>query len=90
MADTLPNVQLPAGQWVNLYTATGITVGTQIQVQNLGGSLVLVHTGDDVPTSADGFNIIRPDSLTFVSQIAPTGAYAMSETDEGLLNVGEA
>lgn len=90
MADTLPNVSLPIGQWVDLYNATGITVGTQIQVQNLGGSLVLLHTGETAPTSADGFNILRPDSITFVSQAAPTGTWAKSENDIGLLNVGAA
>ena len=34
MADTLPNVALPGGAWVDLYAATGITVGDAIFVEN--------------------------------------------------------
>ena len=88
MADTLSNVVLPVGVWVDLYDATGLTVGTQIQVQNIGGVTVLLHTGATQPSAADGYNILRPESLTFVSQTAPTGAWARAERANGLLNVG--
>lgn len=90
MADTLPNVDLPQGTWVNLYTATGLTVGTQIQVQNIGGVDVRLVTQAAQPTDETGFNVIRPTSLTFVSQTAPTGAWARADRADGALNVGEA
>ena len=90
MADTLANVTLPIGVWVDLYEATGLTAGTQIQIQNIGGVNVLLHTGAEQPTATDGFNILRPDSLTFVSQTAPTGAWARADRANGLVNVGAA
>lgn len=89
MADTLANVVLPAGTWVNLYTATGLTVGTQIQIQNVGNVDVRVVSQAAQPTSASGFNLIRPESLTFVSQASPTGAWARADRAAGLVNVGE-
>lgn len=90
MADTLPNVDLPNGVWVNLYTATGLTVGTQLQVQNVGQVNVRLVTQAAQPTDASGYNIIRPDSLTFVSQATPTGAWARADRADGAINVGEA
>ena len=90
MADTLANVVLPLGTWVNLYTATGLTVGTQIQVQNVGNVPVRVVSQAATPTDASGFNLIRPRSLTFVSQTTPTGAWARADRADGLVNVGEA
>ena len=90
MADTLPNVVVPPNQWVDLYTETGLTVGTQIQVQNLGTTVVQLNTGASTPAPTSGYNAIRPLSLTFVSQTTPTGAWARSPGGQGLLNVGEA
>ena len=88
MADTINNVRLPVGVWVNLYAATGITVGTQIQVQNLGNTNVLVNTGAAQPTAVSGYNIIKPDSLVFVSDVSPNGAWAQSQRGVGVVNVG--
>lgn len=90
MADTISNVTLPAGVWVNLYLATGLDVGTQIQIQNIGNTSVFLHTGANQPTSSSGFNIIRPESLVFVSEPSPSGSWAQSQRNTGLVNVGEA
>lgn len=38
MADTLQNIKLPANQWVDLYSETGIATGTSISVENVGSS----------------------------------------------------
>lgn len=90
MADTLENIVLPVGQWVDLYAATGIAVGTQLQVQNLGTSRVQLVISATQPGPASGYNLLRPDSLTFVSQATPSGAWARSPVQGGLVNAGEA
>lgn len=90
MADTLPNVELPIGQWVDLYTATGLTVGTQIQIQNVGAVDVRVVSQAATPTDESGYNVIRPFSLTFLSQTSPTGAWARADAARGAVNVGAA
>ena len=90
MADTLPNIRLPQNQWVNLYTASGIPVGTRIQIQNVGNTDVQTVTSATAPTAATGYNKIRPTSLTFVSQASPSGAWARSPSGLGVVNVGRA
>lgn len=52
MADTRPDVILPAGVWVNCYTATGIVVGTAIDIYNKGSqgcTLVIKATQPATP-----------------------------------------
>ena len=88
MADTLDNVRLPAGKWVDLYDATGITVGVQITAQNIGATDVLMHTGATAPSGSDGFNRIVPGS-TFANKVSSTGEWALSRAANGLVNVGE-
>lgn len=87
MADTIPNVVLPKGEWVDLYDTTGITVGTQIIVQNLTTSHVRLVTKATIPVSGDGFNTLPPfESLQ--NQSAATGAWAFS-SNGGAVNVSE-
>ena len=85
MANSLPNVTLPEGVWVNLYAATGIAVGTKIIVQNLTPSYVRLCSKATAPTSADGFNAI-PFARNAVNQASDAGAWAMS-TSGGNLSV---
>lgn len=38
MADTRLDISIPANTWINVYTASGITVGTAVEVFNKGTS----------------------------------------------------
>lgn len=38
MSDTRLDVSIPANTWINLYTATGITVGTALEIYNKGST----------------------------------------------------
>ena len=90
MVDTLPNVALPADEWVDLYAATGISAGTRIQIQFIGGSRIKLVTKATEPTESDGFNTINDMSLVFVSSDSPSGVWAMSVSSHGSVNVGAA
>jgi hypothetical protein len=88
MADTLANVTLPRGVWVDLYTETGIAVGTQIIVQNLVTSHARLHTSTAAPTGAYGFKTLPPFEEA-INDTGDTGAWALS-TQGGAVNVREA
>ena len=89
MADTIPNVRVPANSWVNLYTASGLSVGTQLQIQNVGQTRILLHTGATEPNATDGFNILPENSDPYVNQTSSSGEWAMSVDADGSVNVGE-
>lgn len=74
----MTNVTLPAGTWVDLYTATGITVGLQLTVQNI--------TSRDVRLSATAIEPVVTDDhipLTYghglaVNEAGDAGAWALA------------
>jgi len=70
MANTLPNIPLPANTWVDLYAASGITVGTQITLTNIGPVNVNLCTKATTPNISDGFEPVKP----FESKTNPSGA----------------
>lgn len=59
MADTLPDVTMVSGVWLDVYNATGITPGTALIVKNKGSNLVYIQVRSSVPvaTSTDGWSL---------------------------------
>lgn len=86
MSDTLPNVPLVAGVWTDLYAATGITVGVQLLIQNLGSNTVYLHSDAVEPIAADGFKILPP-TIEAVNKAGDAGAWALSNIVDTIINV---
>ena len=86
MADTLLNVSLPSGVWVDLYSSTGIAVGTKIQVQNLSHNTVNLYSAATAPAGNYGNNIISRGEQA-VNESGDNGAWALCKGSEGLVNV---
>lgn len=79
MATSLPPVTIPKNTWVDLYDATGITIGVQLIIQNTGSSESKLVESLAEPTEASGFNLIPPrDYLT--NAASAVGAWAFSDT----------
>lgn len=89
MPDTLANVVLTENVWVDLYAASGLAVGTKLRVQNIGGSNIKLHTSAAAPTSGAGYVIIQPME-NYMNYAEDSGAWALSLTGFGHLNVSEA
>lgn len=76
MAQLAP-VELPEDTWVNVYTTTGIAVGTQLIIQNNGTNNVILVDSATSPANGTGFNTIEPyQFLTTAS--TPDGVWAKS------------
>lgn len=67
MAVTLPDITIQNTAYINVYTATGITVGTSVIVQNKGTFSVYLQTTATTP-SADSENgvILSPLEILIV------------------------
>ena len=87
MADTLQNVPLPAGTWVDLYDATGITVGVKLAVQNLGSNTIQLAVKATEPLATDGFNELVPGNDQYQNQDSDSGAWAKSLVNDNIVNV---
>lgn len=88
MADTLPNVTLPDGVWVDLYAATGLPVGDQIELQNIGSVEVYLYSGATAPAEVpgDAYNIL-PVYEFAQNASGDAGAWAAVKNNKGLVNV---
>lgn len=79
MSDTLPDVVVPFNDFTDAYTATGIAVGTSIQILNKGNYPVLVVESATKPTasSTEGYTIYANNSQTNPSIVkdTPTGVW---------------
>jgi hypothetical protein len=92
MADTLSNIKITKNVWVDLYAASGITVGVQIVVQNLSSVELKLHTKATTPAVADA---VDDETGAFsrllshgesVNDSGDSGAWAYAHSD-GLVSV---
>lgn len=86
MADTIPNIPLPAGTPVDLYAASGVTQGVKINVQNLGRDEIRLTTKATAPDPADGFLLLSRGSQAS-NEVGDSGAWAVSLRVDGSVNV---
>lgn len=88
MADTLNNTPLIANVWIDIYAATGITVGTKIIIQNLGTASVRLAASALEP-SGDGFKRAASGQQA-TNDAGDLGAWVYSPVVDGEINVSEA
>ena len=85
MADTLPNISIPEQTWVDLYSASGIAIGTQILVQNIGVCDIYLTSQAAQPTDYTAHQIIKRSQFV-INNVGDTGAWAYCR-EGGLVNV---
>jgi len=74
MANTRNDVTIPVGVWTNLYTGSGITVGTEVTVINKGSSPVYVSVDATAPAVPTGM----PKGIPIVAGTAIASANVSS------------
>jgi len=91
MADTLPNITVPEGEWIDLYALTGVAVGTAVVVDNIGAADVyLAKQAAQPATDHDAYNIVRRwPSVPFDVCEGEAGLWAFCPNQEGKVNMRE-
>ena len=84
MADTLDNIALPRGVWIDLYEALGCAAGSQINVKNETDLGVRLYSGAARPDGT-AYKTLKAWKI-MQNDIADTGAWALSLAGDGLLN----
>ncbi len=94
MADTRPDIKLPAETQVDLYAALNaqagfpaVTIGDQISVQNKGGVKIRLTTKATAPVVDDGSNDLDIGNEQFVNETGDSGAFAFSPLVNSVINV---
>ena len=88
MSDTLPNIAITAGAWVDVYALTGIAVGTKLNVENTGTCDVYlaVQAAQPDPDHND-YNILKRTGPKMTNHAGDSGAWAFCGHSDGELNV---
>ena len=78
MADTLPDVNLTTVAYKDLYSESGIGVGTKVLVQNKSGNMVTLQLqlAEPLATSNDG------------TYLVPNGFVVIDAGENGLWGIG--
>ena len=78
----LDPVKIPLGETIDLYAATGITVGNKILVRNIGDNECNLYDSATTPSIEDGHDVISPKG-EYGSYLVPngtlSGCYAISQ-----------
>lgn len=87
MAATLPDITISNTAYTDVYSETGITVGTAVVIQNKGNYPVFLQTTASAPTasSENGF-VISPLQILLVDA-GEAGLFAKSTSFAGRLSV---
>lgn len=89
MATTRVDVAIPKGVWTNLYTASSITVGTQVTIFNKGSNHCKIATSASAPT-VDGFHLYSfPQSEAIEVAPGEAGLWAFSPNGTTTLLIQE-
>lgn len=73
---TIPDVTLSSTVYTNLYTATGITPGTEILIQNKGPVVIVVQNSSTPPDNASWHGFLIPYMSVWVAPAGTTGVWA--------------
>ena len=88
MPSNLKSLTLLTGQWVDVYSETGIEVGTKIAIQNVGASDVRLTTALLQPDNdSDSYQVIQVNDFPMANDFGDPGAWAFSGNQEGKIQV---
>lgn len=89
MPDTLENISIPLNDWVDLYALSGLTVGSEVSVQNIGVCDLYIAVQATQPVKKhNAYKIIqRKNGINYKSIPDDSGLWAFCNTDVGLVNI---
>jgi hypothetical protein len=88
MSDTLPNIKIPASDWVDIYSLSGIAPGTVLLIENIGVSDVYLAVQDGKPIERHtAYNIVKRNGSPLINNQGDLGVWAFCVSEEGLINV---
>ena len=88
MADTLSNIPIPKNQWADVYTLSGIVVGTAIAIENIGVSDLYATVRATQPAIGfNAYNLIRREGPQYRNDTGASGAWVFSPSIDGKINV---
>ena len=89
MADTNPNIKVTRGEWIDLYDQSGIPVGEQLTIENIGVCDIYLAVSATQPArNHESYNVLsrKADGILTNTQ-GDVGAWAYCNNTDGKVNV---
>lgn len=89
MTDTLTNIEFPQNDWFDVYSASGVNVGTPVRLENVGACDIYVAIQAVKPSKDhDAYSIIQRDNgLTFDAPNNASGLWVFCQGSDGKINL---
>lgn len=88
MADTLPNIPLPAGRWHDLYDLSGAAIGSQLSIENTGTcDIYLAVQAFQPELDSNSYNVLRRTDPRLSNSVDDLGAWALCPGQDGEVNI---
>lgn len=89
MSDNLPNIELPINEWVDLYSLSGVEVGTALSIENIGVCDVYLAVQATKPAADhDSYDVLQRDNgVRLQNNAGDPGAWAYCNSTGGKINV---
>lgn len=88
MTITLPNIPVPAGEWINLYDESNIDVGTKVSIDNVSDSDIYYTSAQDQPEiDFRSYNTLKPRVGKVSNNKGDLGLWALALVEGSEVNV---
>ena len=88
MPSTLFNIDIQQNQWIDLYAVSGLPVGTQISIENVGSADVYLTVKETQPDADyDAYNVVVRGGLPKKNTVGDVGAWAYCPSQAGKLSL---
>lgn len=88
MADTNPNIPLPAGIWHDLYDLANTAIGSQLTVENTGTvDIYLAVQAFQPELDHNSYNVLRRTDPRLTNSVGDLGAWAFCPNTNGEMNI---
>lgn len=90
MGDNLPNIDIPIGEWIDLYSLSGIAIGNILYVENVGSYDIYLAVQAAKPAiDHNSYNIIqRGNGIRLQNALGASGAWAFCNSVGGKIAIG--
>ena len=88
MVETLANIEIDPGEWVDVYGVSGVAVGLRVSIENVGVCDVYLSISlSQPPIDHDAYNIIRRKGDPLQVPEGSPGAWVFCNNAAGKVNV---
>ena len=78
MTTTIPDIVVQSTSYTDVYSSSGVSVGTSVILQNKGSLSIFLQTGETIPSASSEEGVILSSLEMFIVDEGEAGLFARS------------